>query len=130
MKVCFLGVYRDGTGWGHAALDYILALDSAGVDVACRPIKLNTMPFEIPERVAELEHKPVEDCDIVIQHILPHMMEYCGAFKKNIALFELETDYFGHTFWPEYVNLMDVAWLTSSHAKETCERSGIKIPTE
>ena len=41
MKVLFIGCYRDGTGWAKAAGDYILAMDAAGIDVVCRPLKLN-----------------------------------------------------------------------------------------
>lgn len=130
MKVLFTGVYRDGTGWGHAAIDYILALDKVGVDIAIRPIKLNDMQFGIPDRLLELERKSIKGCDIVIQHILPHFMEYNGNFKKNIALFELETDSFAHTLWPEYINNMDVAWLTSSVAKDICKNSNVDISTE
>ncbi len=41
MKVLYIGCYRDHTGWGQAAIDYILAMDSVGIDVVCRPLKLN-----------------------------------------------------------------------------------------
>jgi glycosyltransferase involved in cell wall biosynthesis len=128
MKLLFLGVYRDGTGWGHAAIDYILALDKAGVDVVCRPIKLNNIKFPIPQRIAELEAKPADNCDVCIQHILPHMMEHCGDFKACLGMFELETSSMIHTFWPEHINLMDAALLTSSHAKKICEESDVIKP--
>ena len=36
MKVLYFGHYKEGTGWAQAAIDYILALDSVGVDVVCR----------------------------------------------------------------------------------------------
>jgi glycosyltransferase involved in cell wall biosynthesis len=130
MKILFAGVYSDGTGWGHAAIDYILALDKAGVDVVPRRIKLNNLQFQLPERIIELEARSAYGCDMVIQHILPHFMEYNGHFKKNISLFELETDTFAHTTWPEYINNMDVAWLTSSVATDICKRSNVHIPTE
>jgi glycosyltransferase involved in cell wall biosynthesis len=130
LKVLLTGVYRDGTGWAHACIDYILALDSVGVNVVPRPIKLNELNLPIPARIRELEQQSSQGCDVIIQHILPHMMEYCGGFKKNVALFELETTSINHMMWPEHINLMDVAWLTSSHAKDTCKQSGVKIPTE
>ena len=38
MKVLYIGHYKDGTGWGNAALNNILALNSAGVDVVPRAI--------------------------------------------------------------------------------------------
>jgi hypothetical protein len=45
-------------------------------------------------------------------------------------LFEVETTSFAHRTWPEYINMLDVAWLTSSHAVDTCKRSLVNIPTE
>ena len=41
MKVLYVGCYRDGTGWGQAAIDYILSMGAAGINVVPRPIKLN-----------------------------------------------------------------------------------------
>jgi len=39
MKILYIGNYRDGTGYGQAAEDYILSLDSVGANVVCRPLK-------------------------------------------------------------------------------------------
>ena len=55
MKVLYIGCYRDGTGWAQAAIDYILAMDSAGIDVVPRAIKLNSNNPELPKRILELE---------------------------------------------------------------------------
>ena len=41
MKVLYISNYKDGTGWGNAATDYILAMDSVGIDVVCRSISFN-----------------------------------------------------------------------------------------
>ena len=38
MKVLYIGHYRDGTGWGNAALNNILSLDAVGIDVVPRAI--------------------------------------------------------------------------------------------
>ena len=130
MKVLYIGVYKDGTGWSHAAIDYILALDAAGVDVVCRPIKLNNMHFPAPSRIQELEKKSSTGADVVIQHVLPHMMEYDGRFKINIGLCALETSTFKHTMWPEYFNLMDRGWLISKHSEKICRDSDITIPLD
>ena len=80
MKVLFIGCYRDGTGWGQAAIDYILSMDHVGLDVVCRPLKLNQNNYEIPERVAELEKKPMRGANICIQNVLPHYLDYNGYF--------------------------------------------------
>ena len=51
MKILYLGHYKEGTGWSKAAIDYIMALDSVGVDVVCRNIKLTDRTGEVPDRV-------------------------------------------------------------------------------
>jgi glycosyltransferase involved in cell wall biosynthesis len=129
-KVLMISPYLDGTGWAHAGIDYILALDYAGIDIVPRPIRFNNLPFQVPERIIDLQSKSAEGCDVVIQHTMPYTMEYCGKLRKNIALFEVETTSFAHRTWPEYINMLDVAWLTSSHAVDTCKRSLVNIPTE
>lgn len=60
MKVLYIGCYRDGTGWGQAAIDYILSLDAAGIDVVPRPIKLNDRQINLPKRISELEQKTLQ----------------------------------------------------------------------
>ena len=86
MKVLYIGCYRDGTGWGNAATDYILAMDSVGINVVPRPVKLNARNPEIPARLIELENRDSRGSDVCIQHVLPHMMDYNGIFEKNIAI--------------------------------------------
>ena len=129
MKVLYLGYYRDGTGWAKAAQDYILALDSAGVEVVPRFIKLNNQNHKIPERIDELESQNDKNCNIVIQHLLPHHMEYNGLFEKNIALYVTETDNCKKTCWPEKINLMDEAWVPNKFmATEARHKNNIIIP--
>jgi hypothetical protein len=86
MKVLYIGVYRDMTGWGQAARDYILSLDAVGIDVVPRAIKLDNSKPEIPDRIKELEQKNSAGCDIVIQHLLPDMMQYHGGFAKKHSI--------------------------------------------
>ena len=70
-------MYRDGTGWGDAARDWILALDAAGVDVVARPLKLNDISAEIPNRLLELEQKSSEGCNILypVRPASPHGLQ-------------------------------------------------------
>lgn len=128
MKVLFTGVYRDGTGWGNAALNYIQALDAAGVDVVPRPIKLNGRNEPIPKVVEELERKGDKNCDIVIQNILPHMMTYNGLFDKNIALYFTETTHFRNTVWAEKLNHMDEGWVSCTDSITSSHNSYCRLP--
>lgn len=126
MKVLYTGVYRDGTGWGHAAIDYILALDAAGVEVVPRPIKFTGGQAEIPERIRELEQNNAQGCDVVIQHILPHHMMYDAGVGKNIGLMVYESSNFNQSSWPDHVKLMDEIWVSNSIGRKAVENSGYK----
>mgnify|MGYP003627574775 CR=1 FL=1 len=137
MKVLFIGVYKDGTGWGNAAQNYILALDAAGVDVVPRAVKLNNIDAEVPERILELEGKDSQGCDIVIQNVLPHHMEYNGTFQKNIGIYFTETTHFRNSGWPQKLNLMDELWVPNFQMVFAARDSGVRtrmrtihIPTD
>lgn len=128
MKVLYIGVYRDGTGWSRAAIDYMLALRSAGADVVARPIKLNNKKVEIPEAILEMEQKDATGCEAVIQHVLPHMMDYNGKIDKNVALYVTETTHFKSTNWANKINFLDEAWVPNQCGKQASIDSGVNIP--
>jgi glycosyltransferase involved in cell wall biosynthesis len=123
MKVLYIGCYRDGTGWAHAAQNYILSLDTAGVEVVPRFIKLNSNQVEIPKRISDLEKNDDKNCDVVIQHVLPHQLSFNGNFEKNISLYVSETDHFQNTCWPERISLMDEAWVPNSFMAESVSKN-------
>lgn len=125
MKVLYIGVYRDETGWSHSAIDNILALDAAGVDVVCRPLKLNDKNGEVPNRIDELEKKHITDCTHVIQNVLPHHMDYCGRFEKNIGIYLSETDHFNNTTWAQHLTLMDESWVSCRQMVEAAQNSHV-----
>ena len=87
MKVFYLAHYKEATGWSRAAIDYIMALDSVGVNIVCRNIKLTNRTGEVPDRVLELEKKSLDDCNVCIQHLLPHHLVGTDCFDKNISYF-------------------------------------------
>ena len=127
MKVLFIGPYKDGTGWGNAAIEYILALDAADIDVVPRAITLNHKNLVHP-KIRELEQKSDKNCDVVIQNILPHMFDYNGNFDKNIGLIFTETSHFNNTDWTSYINSMDELWVGCSQSVDCCRESHISIP--
>lgn len=128
MKVLFIAPYRDGTGYAHAAIDTILAMDAAGIDIIPRPIKLNNHNTTIPERIEELENKSSRGADFVIQHTLPSMMEFDGHFKANIAMYCSETSNFKASNWSSKLNCMDIAWVPSNQMIDAARQSGVTIP--
>ena len=120
MKVLYIGCYRDGTGWAHAAQDYILSLDTVNIEVVPRFVKLNDNFAEIPKRIEDLENNDDKNCDVVIQHVLPHLMDYRGDFQKNIALYVTETDHCKNTCWPERISMLDESWVPNKFMAGEC----------
>mgnify|MGYP002622230262 FL=1 len=132
MKVLYINNYRDGTGWANAGINNMLALDAAGVDVVPRAITFNDTDREYPARLRELELKHAKrssnvDCDVVIQHTLPHLYSYDSNYK-NIGFLAVESYDFRKTNWQRHINLMDELWVPNKQSLETAERSGVKIP--
>jgi len=128
MKILYIAPYYDGSGYSQAAIDYILAIDAAELNVVPRPIKLNNHQSNVPQRIIDLEQGDSSDCNICIQHMLPSMMEYDGRFDKNIALFAWETSGFYKSNWVEKLNTMDEVWVINNHQKVTCTLMGVRPP--
>lgn len=128
MKVLYIGNYRDGTGWSHAAIEYISALITAGVDVVPRAVRDNDSNIEPPQDILEREQQSSRDCDVVIQHVRPDNMEYNGHFNKNIGIYFTETSHFRRSNWAAHINLLDEAWLANEQMFEAAKNSGVTIP--
>lgn len=127
MRVLYISHHREMSGWGEAARNYILALDSVGVDIAIRPITLGQASDNMPIRILELEKKPIKGCDIVIQHVLPKFMDFDGNLY-NIGLYVTEND-LGYTEWPAKLKCMDELWVPNFIMKWKHKRIGINVPT-
>ena len=132
MKVLYINNYRDGTGWANAGINNMLALDSVGVDVVPRAISFNSTDSPYPQRLRELELKHAKrssniDCDVVIQHTLPHLYSYDSNYK-NIGFLAVESYDFIKTNWQKHINIMDELWVPNTESLEAAVRSGVKIP--
>ena len=128
MKVLYVGCYRDGTGWGNAAIDYMLSMDKTGIEVVPRPLSLDKTNGYVPQRIEELEEHSAYGADVCIQHVLPHLMEYSPKFKKNISLYATETSNFKDSGWVRKINMMDEAWVINNQMVKASRDSGVTIP--
>lgn len=126
MKIAYLGVYKDGSGYSQASLDYLLAMDSVGLEVQPVTLHLNGVNNQrLPKRFFELEKKKLTQVDVVIQHYLPSLFEYNGNVK-NIGLFAWETDRLPPT-WVNRINqMLDEVWVINNQQKQACIDSNIK----
>lgn len=127
MKVLYIGNWKDGTGWGNACLNNILAMDKAGIEVVPRAISFESSDCEYPERIKELSQTSQYGCDICIQHTLPHLYSYDGRYK-NIGFIETESTSFRDIGWGNYCNLMDEMWSPCLATQSACRISGVKKP--
>jgi len=127
MKILYIGHYREGGGWANAAINTMLALDSAGVDVVCRNVKLTDTNVELHPRIQELENKPIQDIEYCIQNVLPHHVVGTQKFKKNIAYFFSESTPL-RSNWISDLNLADEVWVANEDNLKTLQESGIEVP--
>lgn len=109
MKILYIGHINQDSGWGRAGRDYLLAMDSVGLDVVARPVFVGGSKIKDP-RISKLENKSSRNCDVCIQHLLPHYMMYDSNFK-NIGLYVMESHNAKLTPWSTHLNLMDEVWV-------------------
>lgn len=126
MKLLYIGHYKEGTGWSKAAIDLIHAIDSAGIDVVCRDVKLTPRPFNIPQRIQELESKKIDNIDFCIQHLLPHHLVGTSKFKKNIAYYVGESTTLRYNNWQSSLELMDEIWVPNHTQLNNMKQDGFK----
>ena len=125
MRVLYLGHYKEGTGWAHASIDAILAMDSVGIDVVPRHISLTGVEHDVPKRILELEKKSVKGCEYCIQHLLPHHVVGTDSFKKNVVRFEGETLNIKMQPWAVHLKQADEIWVPNTSSWSTLVDEGI-----
>lgn len=128
MKLLAIGHYREKSAWSKSFIDICYALDSVGVEVVVRPVKLGLPCPNLPDKILEMENRSTSGCSTIISYVLPHYFTYSGHFKKNIGMFCTETDSLGVSGWDSYCNLMDDIIVFSSDSRWACIRSGVSKP--
>jgi len=134
MKVLVIGVYRDGTGYGHYCTHLINSLLAADpeIDVVTRFVRLTYRSPEInqivagqvPEMFQELEKKDLQNVDIVIQNILPSFfLHNSKAIFVGSAMYE--TDKFFAMEWVKRSNEMDHIFVPSQQSFDCFVNSGV-----
>lgn len=112
IKVLYIGHYREFSGWGQAARDYIEAIATIpNVELVCRPLILSGGCSELSETIKEAEGKSSKSPDICIQHVLPHFFNANRKIGKNVGLFVTETDSIAYNPWRFYLEQMDELWV-------------------
>jgi len=125
MKTLFIGHYKEGSGWSHAAINSLLAANSVGIDIVARNIKLTNYQPKIDERIIALENKSVHDIDFCIQNVLPHHIVGTQKFKKNIAYFVGESNTLKYNHWLTNLQLVDEVWVPNESLRDSLLRDGL-----
>lgn len=120
MKILYIGYHGEGSDWGTLTKNNILALDAAGVDVACRSVTLEGAAPLIG-KINQLESKSTDGCDICIQHVFPNSLVGSTKFKKNIAILSNSFVDLTHTTTIEYLKQVDEVWVSNEDHKKNIE---------
>lgn len=121
MKVAVLSNFKSGTGYGNAAISYMLSLDSVGVTVVPRSVYMTDSKGEVPARISELEQNDLHGVDAVIQFNLPS--EFVS--KKdilNIGAFCYETSTLKYTRWAQKLADLDMCIVPCMFQKEILDK--------
>ena len=127
MKVLFITHLRESTDWSETAIDYIMAMKEAGIDLVVRDVRVNpaNRDGKVPMSIIPLEKKPIEGCEVCIQNVLPHLISYSDKFEKNIAMFSVEASSLKHSFWFKPLELMDEVWVNNNELARNLKEDGI-----
>ncbi len=130
MNICYLAPCFDYSGYGEANRHFIMALDTAGVEVQVEPVTycIDTADFgKIGQRCRELVENKLE-YRIKVLHITP------DQYKKHM---EPGKYHIGHLFWEtsklpkafaDGCNMMDEIWTGSETNAEAIRNSGVNVP--
>lgn len=125
-NILYIGPYREFSGMGNAARQYIKALIKTGHNISIRPIYNLFKPYpitEIDNDILELESNFSKTYHKVIQHCYPHQLTFDRRFEKNIAIVHLES--FGYkSLISEYTNIMDMIVVGSNFVYKSLVQSG------
>ena len=124
MRIAYISGYRDGTGYGNAAVSMIKSLEKTGHEVVPVWITLSKTPFRPVGEIEEMEKRSLDNIDIVIQQCLPDMFVRMRGVK-NIGYFFWETDSFNSAGWKSGCELMDEIWVTTIEQAQACVKSGV-----
>ena len=129
-NVCYLGPWRDHTGYGEANRHAIAALHEAGCNVKASLVSYvrDVADFgRIGQLLTKLERN---ECSyrIKILHTTPDQFrKHMEPNKYHIAHFFWETSRVPEVF-VEGLKLMNEIWTGSEHNKKALEDSGVHVP--
>lgn len=130
-NILYIGPYREFSGAGNAARNYIQAFHEAGHDVCIAPIFYTGETYpenEISSDILPLENNHLKKYDIVIQHCHPFDYVYSNKFDTNIGIYQFSCN----SIRPSVISrlmMMDKVVLNSRHNQKIIESLSGSINT-
>ncbi len=121
IKGVYIAPYMDSTGYAVASIENILSLDSIGVTVVPRPVKMTNTYGPVPQRILELEDNDLNNVDFVINHNLPTEFAWKSGVI-NIGAFAYETNSIPASFHSN-LELMDQIMVFCEHQRNAILKS-------
>ena len=126
-NILYIGPYREFSGMGNAARQYIKALVASGDNISIRPSYNIFKPFpkeEIGNEILELESNFSKSYHKVIQHCYPHQVVLDKRFQQNICITHLESMGSNQTI-AQYLNIMDTIVVGSNYCVKALSSNGV-----
>jgi glycosyltransferase involved in cell wall biosynthesis len=113
LKVHYISHLFENSGWGRSCRELIRALYENDVELTVSPVILSKTAKISGEYsfINNLVNKDIGKPEYVIQHILPHYMQYNGNYKKNVGIALLETSDIRSTKMSKYLEVLDEVWI-------------------
>lgn len=128
MKILVAGPYRDGTGYSHAAIEYIMSLLETDADIVCRHVEMTQTSGDCPDIINDLERKNVEGVDKILQYNLPLTYVKNGR-AENVGGFAYETLGMPSNEWLSGINKMDKIIVPCEFQRDNVLRFSSSKPT-
>jgi glycosyltransferase involved in cell wall biosynthesis len=93
-RILYIGPYRDFSGAGNAARNYIQALFENGHDICIAPVFYTGDIYpehEISSDILPLEQNQLKSYDVIIQHCHPFDYVFNSKFDLNIGLYQFNS---------------------------------------
>lgn len=126
-NILYIGPYREFSGMGNAARQYIRSIIESGDNISIRPSYNIFKPFpteEVGNDILELESNSSRSYHKVIQHCYPHQAVMDRRFGQNICITHIES--FGYNnIISQHLNILDTVVVGSNHSAKSLVSAGV-----
>jgi glycosyltransferase involved in cell wall biosynthesis len=126
-NILYVGPYREFSGMGNAARQYIKALIHSGANVSVRPSYNIFKPLpseEIDNEILEAESNFSKSYHKVIQHCYPHQVVLDKRFGQNIGIVHVESIGY-HNNIAQHLNILDNIVVGSNFCAKSLMGAGV-----